>query len=358
MAGRRTEQRHGRRFSPAAVALVWFWALVLGGLIAAVATLQVLGPPRPPAPKGVAMMPAVPAPSAAPAAAVAPAVRNGQSGGAIAAPIATLQEPFGPGGATLPRIGPGGQMPMRAYAAPFDAADPRPRVAVLLAGLGMAQADSEQAIRDTPAAISLAFSPYATHPEALEAEARSRGHELLVSLPMEPVGYPLNDAGNEALRTGLSAEENHQRLLWALSFCHGCVGATAAMSGLMGERFAASPQMPAVLAELASRGLLYIAPSPLPTLAGAATTATPGQRTADVVLDDPPVAADIGKRLAQLEQIAHDRGTALGVAGRPDPVTVGQLAAWAASLGARGLVLVPVSALVPPLPPFHPTTQP
>ena len=69
--------------------------------------------------------------------------------------------------------------------------DQRPRVAVLLAGIGMSETDSEEAIRTTPAAISLAVSPYAFHPERLLADARAAGHELLLSLPMEPARYPL-----------------------------------------------------------------------------------------------------------------------------------------------------------------------
>jgi polysaccharide deacetylase 2 family uncharacterized protein YibQ len=70
----------------------------------------------------------------------------------------------------------------------------------------------------------------------------------------------------------------------------------------------------------------------------------------DVLVDEPPVRSEIEAQLARLEQIARDRGAALGLAGQPMPVTVERLAAWAATLGSRGVVLVPVSALVPPLP--------
>jgi hypothetical protein len=254
-------------------------------------------------------------------------------------------------GAVLPRIGPDGRMPMQAYAAPFDAADPRPRVAVLLAGIGMTETDSESAIRTAPAAISLAFSPYATRPAPLLEMARAAGHETLVSIPMEPVGYPLNDAGSHALLTGLAPAQNHERLVWALSRITGYVGATGAMSGLMGERFAAGEQMPPVLEELAARGLLYIVPRPSPAQLAAPSPPQPGLRVADVVIDDLPARPEIEARLAQLEQLARDRGGALGIAGRPDPVTVDRLQAWATSLASHGIALVPVSALVPPLTP-------
>jgi polysaccharide deacetylase 2 family uncharacterized protein YibQ len=279
------------------------------------------------------------------------AVPPPQATASIPAPIAALEQPDPDApGTVLPRIGPDGRMPMQAYAAPFNAADQRPKVAVLLAGIGMAEIDSEEAIRATPPAISLAISPYAPRPRQLLEVARATGHETLISIPMEPLGYPLNDAGNQALLTGLAPEQNHQRLLWALSRISGYVGATSAMSGLRGERFAASVQMQPVLEELADHGLLYIDPRPVPAKPGEPAPQRPGQRVADIVIDDPPVRTEIEARLSRLEQLARDNGTALGVAGLPGPVTVERLAAWANALSAHGIALVPVSALVPPLP--------
>ncbi len=334
-------------------ALKWFWAAALGCLVIGAAVLQMLGPPPRPgevaaATPGTAPV-TVPRPTqAAPTRRPAPAASEAAAM-VIPAPTAAMLEPA-PGfeGAALPRIGPDGQMPMRVYAAAFDAADKRPRVAVLLAGIGMAEIDSEEAIRATQASVSLAISPYAPRPGHLLEIARATGHELLISIPMEPLGYPLNDAGSHALLTGLSPAENQDRLIWALSRIAGYVGATAAMSGLNGERFAAGQQMMPVLDELAERGLLYVDPRPVPPRPGGPPPVRPGVRVADVVIDDPPLRADIEANLARLEQIARDRGSALGVAGLPAPVTVERLSAWGSTLGMRGIALVPVSALVPP----------
>ena len=68
-----------------------------------------------------------------------------------------------PGG-MVPRIGPDGRLPMQVYAGGFDRSDPRPRVALLLAGVGTNEADSEEAIRTLPGGITLAFSPYGARP--------------------------------------------------------------------------------------------------------------------------------------------------------------------------------------------------
>ena len=66
----------------------------------------------------------------------------------------------------------------------------------------------------------------------------------------------------------------------------------------------------------------------------------------DIVIDDPPTAADIDAKLARLANLARDKGSALGFAGTVRPVTTQRIVAWASTLPADGLALAPVSALV------------
>ena len=72
------------------------------------------------------------------------------------------------------------------------------------------------------------------------------------------------------------------------------------------------------------------------------------QRDVDLVVDRP--ATGIEGKLAELERIARRKGSALGVALTPLPVTVQRIATWASELADHGLVLAPVSALVTPPP--------
>jgi polysaccharide deacetylase 2 family uncharacterized protein YibQ len=66
----------------------------------------------------------------------------------------------------------------------------------------------------------------------------------------------------------------------------------------------------------------------------------------DIILDDPPGRAALDRALARLEQLARDRGAAIGLAGRPSPVNVDRIAAWASTLETRGMALAPVSVVV------------
>ena len=347
-------------------ALAVFWAVVLVLLGGGAVILQVLGPPRPPETKAaVATVPAA-APAAAPASLpstgpqATEAAHNDQPGallragwdGRIPGPIPALLEPA-PNfkDQFLPKRGQDGIAPMQAYARPFDHADTRPRIAVVVAGVGLSDTDSLAAINQLPPEVDLAISAYADAPGPLADQARERGHELLLSLPMEPEGYPMNDEGPHALLTGAAAEDNERNLEWTLSRFGAYAGVTGASDGMQGERFAGMAVPFGVTArELSSRGLFYVdarpdAP-PTPNLAGCSV---------NLVLDRSPARAAIEMQLANLERLAHDRGSAVGVAGPPLPAVVEAIAVWARDLEAHGVVLAPVSALSHPAEPApHP----
>jgi uncharacterized protein len=333
-----------------------FWLVVLLLLAAAAVTLEMLGPletsqplpaaavaPTPQQPQQPASRPPAPPQQAAEA---KPAMRPGRdTPGPIADPDPALLEPMtGQPGDLLPRIAQDGRMPMQLYAAGFDQSSRRPRVGLLLAGVGLNQADSDAAIRALPGGITLAFSPYAPNTLKLLAAARLAQHEYLLSLPMEPQGSPINDPGQHAMMASLPPAQNRTRLEWALSRMAGYAGTTGALGTTRGERFAALPdQMNPVLAELARRGLFYVDARP-----GAATLPIAWGRNVDIVIDEPANAVEIDDKLGRLARLAHEKGSALGLAGAVRPVTVERIAAWANRLTADGLALAAVSALVQP----------
>jgi polysaccharide deacetylase 2 family uncharacterized protein YibQ len=323
--------------------LAIFWAAIVGFLGVGAVVLQILGPPNPAA-----------APH--PAAPVKPVTA---SAAPIPAADAALEEPAPDlPGRYLPLIGPDNRMPMKVYAAPYDASDKHPRVALVIMGAGLDQDQTLHLLRDLPGAVDVAFSPYM--PETLEDQfattARQTGHECLQSIPMEPSGYPLSEEGARALLTGADAEQNRQNLEWALSRLPGCAGATGASDGLLGERFAQTGEgFTEVLGEMTKRGLIYLDPR-----TGAPALATAGGqnvRVVDMVVDqspnpqDPVTADMIDQRLATLERLATERGKAIGLAGPPQPVMLERIAVWAHGLAARGVTLVPLTAIPGPPPP-------
>jgi uncharacterized protein len=350
-----TEPRHSGSLIAEWRGLGVFWLVVALLVGAGAVTLQVLGPPSaqpalpvateapsrpaPPPPPVVQQFPKPGPQTEAP-----PPQRPGRdTPGPIADPDPALLEPVGGAPSNpLPRIAADGRMPMQVYAAGFDGSTRRPRVGLLLAGVGLNQAESEVAVRSLPGGITLAFSPYSQNLAKLLGFARSAEHEYLLSIPMEPQGFSLNDPGPQALMTNLPPEQNRKRLQWALSRLAGYVGTTGALGRLRGERFASmSEEMQPVLAEIAQRGLLYVDPRP-----GATPLPLVWSRPVDLVVDEPEAPADIDDKLAQLTRLAREKGSALGLATAVRPATIARIATWANGLQANGLVLAPVSALV------------
>jgi uncharacterized protein len=242
----------------------------------------------------------------------------------------------------LPRVGADGRTSIRAYAGQFDRQDTRPRVGIIVADIGISNAQTEDAIRRLPPAVTFAISPYAPRAAQVAERLRAKGAETLIGLPLEPAGYPLNDPGNRALLTGRSAPENMANLEWVLSRFPGYVGAIGVVGGMRGERFAAMDQSYLALQEsLRNRGLLFVDARP-----GVAGPARAWGRSVDVILDEPATRTEIERRLGELEAIAKARGSALGLAHAATPVLVDRLVAWASGLGGRGVVLAPLTTII------------
>ena len=295
--------------------------------------------PDPPSPSAdaAAQTPAAPAPPPLDVPVAAPDFPNARP---IPAPDTALLEQgrFG----ALPRVGADGRTSIRAYAGQFDRQDTRPRIGIIVADIGISNAQTDDAIRRLPPAVSFAISPYAPRAAQVAERLRAKGAETLIGLPLEPAGYPLNDPGNRALLTGRSSAENMANLEWVLSRFPGYVGAIGVVGGMRGERFAAMEQSYLALQEsLRNRGLLFVDARP-----GVAGPGRAWGRAVDVILDEPATRTEIERRLGELETIAKARGSALGLAHAATPVVVDRLVAWAVGLERRGVVLAPISVLI------------
>lgn len=245
----------------------------------------------------------------------------------------------------LPKVGPDGATPAQVYArpaGPAPATKPNGRIALLVGGLGISQNGTAEAIAKLPAAVSLGFAPYGTELERTVQRARGDGHEVFLQVPMEPFDYPDNDPGPQTLLTGPKAAENIDRLHWLLGRFTGYVGIVNFLGGrLTADEAALSP----VLREIAGRGLMVVddGSSARSLLAPAAAKAQIPALKVDRVIDSVTRADAIDQELQRLEVLARERGVAVGAA-TALPVSVERIARWAATLEARGLVIVPVSA--------------
>ena len=171
--------------------------------------------------------------------------------------------------------------------------------------------------------------------------------DLDLQLVAEALHEPLDahqDAGPNALETGLDPEELRRRLIWGLDRLEGYVG----VNNHMGSRFTAwEPGMAMVMQELGRRGLLFVDSRTVVGSAGARMAQRYGVPHADrdVFLDNEQDGAAVAERLMELEAVARRRGMAIGI-GHPHDGTIAALAEWLPHLQEKGFILVPVSTIV------------
>ncbi len=249
------------------------------------------------------------------------------------------QSKFGP----LPKRSADGRSPALAYARTgLAAADTMPRIAILVTGLGLNQRLTERAIQKLPPEISLAFSVYGRRLPRLVDKARSRGHELMLQVPMEPYDYPESDTGPHTLLAANSVQENRPRLHWSLGRFRGYFGVVNNKGG----RFLANKKAAdGLFRELQHRGLVFFRENTAgnQALSRIAERVGLGYSQSNLQIDRNPSKRAIAQALKKLEASASRSGFAVGVA-HMHPVSINMISTWARKLESRGFHLVPVSA--------------
>jgi polysaccharide deacetylase 2 family uncharacterized protein YibQ len=247
----------------------------------------------------------------------------------------------------VPRIGPDGARPSEIYARPAVSLPGLPRIALLVGGMGLSPHATEAAIASLPSPVTLGFAPYGADLARQTALARQAGHELMLEIPMEPFNSPRDNPGPHTLVADAGKAGNSDNLTWLMSRFTGYAG----VANFLGGKFTADEKaLTPILREIALRGLFYFDDGT--SARSLATTLAPGQALAavraDIVLDSTADAAAIEAALARLEVIARDKGLAIGVAsGLPASVEI--IGRFARALEARGIALVPLSAVMPKL---------
>ena len=270
------------------------------------------------------------------------------------APIQGLTEDSRNG--PLPAIAPDGSQSWQIYGRPFSKADKRGKIAIIIGQMGLAGAATGLALQRLPPGVTLSFVPVADRLEGWVDAARNQGHEVLLSVPMEPLNYPHDDPGPNTLLLALDAAHNIDRMEWAMGRFSGYVGIISPT----GTHFTAELNaLRPVLEVVKKRGLAWVDARTTPYTVGDLVAADLGMAHAHVdrIIDQDPSRGSIDDALAALEEIARKDGVAIGY-GEPYPTTLERVAKWVPLLPDKKLILAPFSALInlqkPPPPPPPP----
>jgi len=216
----------------------------------------------------------------------------------------------------------------------------KPKIILIFDDVGIDRAAFGEIMR-LPGPLTLSFLPYAKDVQALVDTAKARGDEIMLHLPMEPLGVA--NPGPHTLKTNESAEKIFDDLSWSLAQFTGYDG----VNNHMGSRFTRNEQdMKRVLALLKQRGLFFIdsltTSKSAASKAGAAVGAEVYLR--DVFLDPEPGEAIVRRQLALAERIADATGYAVVIC-HPREETLAIVGPWLTTAIARGFELDTASHL-------------
>jgi polysaccharide deacetylase 2 family uncharacterized protein YibQ len=216
-----------------------------------------------------------------------------------------------------------------------------PEIALVIDDVGLDIKGSERAT-ELPGFVTLSYMPYATRLREQTREARDKGHELLLHMPMEPVGNA--DPGPGALLTSLTPDEIRLRFQTALASFVGFDG----VNNHMGSKFTSdSAGMEIVVDELKQRHLFFLDSRTSPKSVGFSVAREHALPTLarDVFLDDEQSAKAIREQLDQTEIIARRKGYAIAI-GHPHAVTLQVLEQWIPEAQARGYKFAPLNTFI------------
>jgi uncharacterized protein len=260
----------------------------------------------------------------------------------IPAPDSRVTEDTAEG--SLPRIAEDGVRPWQVYARPFNEADKRPRIALVITGLGMSRLITDQAITQLPPPVTLSFNAQGAVVGAWGSRARQDGHEFLLQIPVEPFDYPRSDPGPDTLLTNLPSGENLARLLKVMRRATGYDGVTM----VEGSNFATdAAKFSPMLQVLHDRGLMVLDSRAAPHSVVSEMAHSAGVPVATVTqrLDTDLSPDAIAASLEDLEKTARQNGRAVGITAAT-PVMIAQLQIWLKALPEHGIALAPLSAMV------------
>lgn len=334
--GTSSRRRKSRQGSGAGIAALVVAALAFGAFGGWWAASRIVGDRTPPHREAVAR----PQPPAPPPVAVAPKPVEEPP---VSAPV-EAQPPAAaePQVAALPppAVTPGAPA-WRRNALPFTPVAGRPMIAIVIDDMGVDARRSAQVIAmNVP--LTTSFLSYAHNLRQQATEARAHGHELLLHMPMEPLGEGY-DPGPDVLLTSMSADVVEARLTQSLASFNGYVG----INNHMGSKFTSSEaSMHPVMRVLHKDGLLFLDSLTSAKSVGAKIAQAEGvpNLTRQVFIDDNPSPAMIREQLLRVEEHARKTGSAIAI-GHPRDTTIEALRAWLPTLPDKGFQLVPLTAL-------------
>lgn len=237
-----------------------------------------------------------------------------------------------------------GMTAFKAYRSEFTAAPTtKSLVSLVMVDYGLSKTDSENAIKNLPAGVTLALSPYSTDAQNFTTAARQDGHEVWLGLPVQNAEFGKSDSGNQTLLVNASVDQNMNRLLTNLGKATGYVGVIDMDTPAFASNVA---DLDRIYSDILDRGLALAQANPKDTMTGefAITHKAPFIQN-DIWVDRNATPAAVAFELDKLRQIASNGRVAVGFF-HPYPTVIAAIKDWQEKLKNADIELAPLSASI------------
>ncbi len=230
------------------------------------------------------------------------------------------------------------QHPAQGAGAPASAA----RLAIIIDDIGYDRATAD-AVFALPFPLTLSVLPGLPYSAQVDEEAKRRGYQVMLHLPMASTGNGKPEAME--LHPGMSGEEVSETLGQMLASVPDAIG----VNNHQGSEATADPQLMAKLMSALRESKLFFVDSRTTAATVAYDTARqmgiPAAYRNVPFLDDTPDADSIRKQLALAIRDARKQGAVIAI-GHPHPITLQVLQDMLPQAESQGVTLVFVSQLV------------
>jgi polysaccharide deacetylase 2 family uncharacterized protein YibQ len=219
----------------------------------------------------------------------------------------------------------------------------RPKIALVIDDLGGERLIARELLQwNIPVTFSiLPFTPYA---KIIAKEAHQKGKEVILHIPMEPLGYPKVRPGKGGLLEEMDEEGLRRQLVKDIEAVPYIKGASNHMgSRLMEDR----QKVKIILSELKRRKLYFLDSRTTPQTVGLHEAQGMGVKAMErsLFIDHSLDEEDIKEKIEKLIHLSLSNGKAIGI-GHPHPSTVKSIKEMIPKIKEKGIELVPLSVVM------------